>query len=53
MIPLESANLGRADRDGNIHEIHRDLRRNDLVPKINEMFAKGTPIEEGFYSSTA
>ena len=53
VIPLESANLGRADQDGNVHEITVIFVGNDLVPKLNEMSAKGTPVEEGFYSSTA
>ena len=53
VIPLESANLGRADQDGNIQEITVVFVGNDLVPKLNEMFLKGTPVEEGFYSSVA
>ena len=53
VIPLESANLGRADQDGNVQEITVVFVGNDLVPKLNEMSAKGTPVEEGFYSSTA
>ncbi len=53
VIPLESANLGRADQDGNVHEITVIFVGNDLVPKLNEMFLKGAPVEEGFYSSTA
>ena len=53
VIPLESANLGRADQDGNLHEITVIFVGNDLVPKLNEMFLKGAAIEEGFYSSTA
>ena len=53
VIPLESANLGQADQDGNVHEITVIFVGNDLVPKLNEMFLKGAPIEEGFHSSTA
>ena len=53
VIPLESANVGRADQDGNLHEITVIFVGNDLVPKLNEMFLKGTPVEEGFYSSAA
>ena len=51
VIPLESANLGKTDRDGNVQEITVIFVGNDLVPKLNEMYLKGTPVEEGFYSS--
>ena len=53
VIPLESANLGRADQDGNIQEITVIFVGNDLVPKLHEMHLKGTPVDEGFYSSVA
>jgi len=53
VIPLESANVGQADRDGNVHDLHVVFVGNALVPKLNEMHAKGTPIEDGFYSSAA
>jgi len=53
VIPLESANLGRADQDGNVHEITVIFVGNDLVPKLHEMFLKGATVEEGFYSSAA
>jgi hypothetical protein len=53
VIPLESVNLGRADQDGNIQEITVIFVGNDLVPKLHEMHLKGTPVDEGFYSSVA
>jgi hypothetical protein len=53
VIPLDSANIGQADREGNIHDLNVTFVGNALVPRLNEMFAKGTPIDEGFYSSAA
>jgi hypothetical protein len=53
VIPLDSANIGGADHDGNIHDLTVTFVGNAVVPKLNEMFAKGTPIEDGFYSSVA
>ena len=53
VIPLESVNVGRADQDGNIQEITVIFVGNDLVPKLHEMHLKGTPVDEGFYSSVA
>jgi hypothetical protein len=53
VIPLESAQTGEADQDGNIHDLTVTFVGNAVVPKLNEMHAKGTPIDEGFYSSVA
>jgi hypothetical protein len=53
VIPLESAQVGEADHDGNLHDLTVTFVGNAVVPKLNEMQAKGTPIDEGFYSSTA
>ena len=53
VIPLDSANVGEADRDGNLHELHVTFVGNAVVPKLSEAFAKGKAFEEGFYSSAA
>jgi hypothetical protein len=53
VIPLESASLGQADRDGNVHDLSAVFVSNPAVPKIQEAMLKGKPIPEGFYSSTS
>ena len=53
VIPLDSASLGQADRDGKVHDLHVTFLSNPAVPKIQEAMLKGKPIPEGFYSSTA
>jgi hypothetical protein len=51
VIPLDSASIGEADRDGTIHDLRVTFTGNPMVPKLSEMYAKGTPVDEGFYSS--
>jgi hypothetical protein len=53
VIPLDSANLGQADRDGQVQDLHVTFVNNPAVPKIQEAMLKGKPIPEGFYSSTS
>ena len=53
VIPLDSASLGQADRDGNIHDLNVTFVNNPAVPKIQEAMLRGKPIPEGFYSSTS
>ena len=53
VIPLDSASLGQADRDGNIHDLNVTFVNNPAVTKIQEAMLKGKPIPEGFYSSTS
>ena len=53
VIPLDAASLGRADQDGNVHELTATFVNNPAVPKIQEAMAKGRPIPEGFYSTTS
>ena len=53
VIPLDSANLGRADQDGTIHDLHVTFVNNPAVPQIQQAMLSGKPIPEGFYSSTA
>jgi hypothetical protein len=53
VIPLDSANLGRADRDGHVHDLSVMFVNNPAMPKVHEAMLKGKPIPEGFYSSTS
>jgi hypothetical protein len=53
VIPLDSASLGQADRDGNVHDLNVMFVNNPAVPLIQEAMLKGKPIPEGFYSSTS
>ena len=53
VIPLDSASLGQADRDGQIHDLNVTFVNNPAVPQIQEAMLKGKPIPEGFYSSTS
>jgi hypothetical protein len=53
VIPLDSASLGQADRDGNVHDLNVTFVNNPAVPKIQEAMLKGRPIPEGFYSSAS
>ena len=53
VIPLDSASLGQADRDGTVHDLHVTFVNNEAVPKIHEAMLKSKPIPEGFYSSTS
>ena len=53
VIPLDSASLGQADRDGNVHDLNVTFVNNAAVTKIQEAMLKGKPIPEGFYSSTS
>ena len=54
VIPLDSASLGQADRDGDVHEIHVSFREQaPAVAAIQKAMLDGKPIPEGFYSSTS
>ncbi len=53
VIPLDSASIGQADRDGNVHDLNVTFVNNEAVTKIQEAMLKGKPIPEGFYSSTS
>ena len=53
VIPLDSASLGQADRDGNVHDLNVTFVDNPALPKIQEAMLKSKPIPEGFYSSTS
>jgi hypothetical protein len=53
VIPLDSASLGQADRDGNVHDLNVTFVNNAAVAKIQEAMLRGRPIPEGFYSSTS
>jgi hypothetical protein len=53
VIPLDSASLGQADRDGNVHDLHVTFVNNPAVPQIQQAMLNGKPIPEGFYSSTS
>ena len=53
VIPLDSASLGQADRDGNVHDLHVTFVNNPAVSQIQEAMLRGKPIPEGFYSSTS
>ena len=53
VIPLDSASLGQADRDGNVHDLNVTFVNNPALPKIQEAMLKSKPIPEGFYSSTS
>ena len=53
VIPLDSASLGQADRDGNVHDLNVTFATNPALPKIQEAMLKSKPIPEGFYSSTS
>ena len=53
VIPLDSASLGEADRDGQVHDLHLTFLNNPAVPKIQQTMLSGKPIPEGFYSSTS
>ena len=53
VIPLDSASLGQADRDGNVHDLNVTFVNNLALPKVQEAMLKGKPIPEGFYSSTS
>jgi hypothetical protein len=52
VIPLDSASLGTADRDGNVHDLNVTFVNNAAVSKIQQAMLSGRPIPEGFYSST-
>ena len=53
VTPLDSASLGQADRDGNVHDLNVTFVNNPAVPRIQEAMLRGRPIPEGFYSSTS
>ena len=53
VIPLDSASLGTADRDGNVHDLNVTFVNNPALPKIQEAMLKSKPIPEGFYSTTS
>ena len=53
VIPLDSASLGQADRDGHVHDLNVMFVNNPAVSKIQEAMLRGKPIPEGFYSSTS
>ena len=53
VIPLDSASLGQADRDGNVHDLNVTFVNNLALPKVQEAMLRGKPIPEGFYSSTS
>ncbi len=53
VIPLDSASLGQADHDGNVHDLHVTFVNNPAVPQIQQAMLSGKPIPEGFYSSTS
>jgi hypothetical protein len=53
VIPLDSATLGQADRDGNVHDLHVSFVNNPAVAKIQQAMLTAKPIPEGFYSSTS
>ena len=53
VIPLDSASLGQADQDGNVHDLHVTFVANPAVPQIQQAMLGGRPIPEGFYSSTS
>lgn len=53
VIPLDSASLGQADQDGNLHDLHVTFVNNPAVPQIQQAMLSGRPIPEGFYSSTS
>jgi hypothetical protein len=53
VIPLDSASLGQADRDGNVHDLNVVFVNNPAVPQIQQAMLGGRPIPEGFYSSTS
>ena len=53
VIPLDSATLGQADRDGRVHDLNVTFVNNPAVSQIQEAMLRGKPIPEGFYSSTS
>ncbi len=53
VIPLDSASLGQADRDGNVHDLNVTFVNNPAVSQIQAAMLRGKPIPEGFYSSTS
>jgi hypothetical protein len=53
VIPLDSASLGQADRDGNVHDLNVTFVNNPAVTKIQQAMLNGKPIPNGFYSSTS
>ena len=53
VIPLDSASLGQADRDGQVHDLNVTFVSNPALPMIQKAMLSGRPIPEGFYSSTS
>ena len=53
VIPLDSASLGQADQDGNVHDLNVTFVNNPAVAKIQQAMLSGKTIPEGFYSSTS
>jgi len=53
VIPLDSASLGQADRDGRVQDLHVTFLNNPAVPAIQAAMLSGKPISDGFYSSSS